>query len=216
MTEAHPFTPPLRRRGYFHTAGNGLSSLANALLPKPGVYVYSEPGPVKLTREARARTNACGEVPKNPKHAALWKYIDTKVPAKLRDRAKALRCLSVKDPWITRIGRGVKPYEIRKKRTKYRGSIILCSSGKRSRERGADDYMSDDGPKGFALYVAELVDCYPATDKHTKGASVKPLKGEWVWELRNVRPIKHTAVIGSLGLYYPTKDVLAAALEVIR
>ena len=120
-----------------------------------------------------------------------------------------IKCMSIKDPWITMIGKGLKPYELRKRICHHRGMLVLCSSAARSKTEDASMWPQYDGTKGMALYVVDMVDCYPAKPEHTKGAGCRPSEGEWVWELRNVRKLsKSVPVKGSLSFYAPTKALL--------
>jgi hypothetical protein len=125
-----------------------------------------------------------------------------------------IKCMSIKDPWITMIGEGLKPYELRKRNCHHRGMLVLCSSAARSKTVDASRWPQYDGPKGMALYVVDVVDCYPATPKHAKGAGCRPSEGEWVWELRNVRKLsKPVPVKGSLSFYAPTRALLEQLRE---
>lgn len=121
----------------------------------------------------------------------------------------SIRCLSIKDPWITMIGRRKKCFELRKRNSHYRGMLVLCSSAARSKTKDAAKWPQYDGEKGVALYVVDMVDCFPAQRKHAKGAGCMPSKGEWVWELRRVRKLSEPVKVkGSLGFYKPTRAVL--------
>lgn len=78
----------------------------------------------------------------------------------------------------------------------------------RSKTEDASKWPEYDGPKGMALYVVDMVDCYPAEPKHASGAGCMPSPGEWVWELRNVRKLSRPVPVkGSLSFYAPTKGL---------
>lgn len=126
---------------------------------------------------------------------------------KRKNDTMLVRCLTVKDPWITRIGKGLKPYELRKQYRSHRGMLVLCSSATRSTTKDASAW-EDDGPKGVALYVVDMVDCYPARPEHAEGAGCAPSDGEFVWEMRNVRKLSRPVPVkGSLAFFPPTPEL---------
>jgi hypothetical protein len=131
-------------------------------------------------------------------------------------RIDLFRCLSVRDPWIRLLGLGVKPFELRKRVTHYRGPVLLCSSAAPSRTDDARAAFTrykrilatHPNPLGHALFVADLVNSWLAVRDAptTRGACCAPSEGEWVWEFRNVRPLPEPQpVSGFLGLFYPTR-----------
>lgn len=135
----------------------------------------------------------------------------------------ATRCLSVKDPWIVLIGDERKPFELRKRRTHYRGPVVLCSSASPSRTndaRHARERYARKGtlwvpaPLGFALYVGDLFDCFPAepgNGTHARGACCKLVQGEWCWAFRDVHALPRPIPIkGQLGLYTTPRAILLA------
>lgn len=142
-----------------------------------------------------------------PKRRAPTRAMRTKPPG------LQLRGLSVRDPWITRIGRGVKWIELRKRNTLYRGWVVFCSAVKLGTGRGAERFTAAgfEGPRGFALYIGRIVDSVRATSAHARGASATPLDGEWAWLLEDVQTLPAPAmpVSGKLGLWHLPARLLA-------
>jgi hypothetical protein len=101
-----------------------------------------------------------------------------------------MKALSIKQPWANLIASGQKTIETREWATPYRGQILLVSSKTPKIE-----------PAGYAVAVAELVDCRLMT-KADEGAAKCPIYPKAVaWVLQNVRAIEPFPVKGQLGLY---------------
>lgn len=160
--------------------------------------------------------------PRTAKLVAMRTRAPSLALSRLRDYSAGLRCLSVKDPWITLIGAGVKRYEIRSQATNYRGWVVLCSSLKDADTREARAAIEAwkrlthgtwvPARKGRALYLARLIDCVPCTRKHAKGACLpaSALVGKFAWVFADATPLPHPwPVSGVLGLFYPPVDLVA-------
>lgn len=102
-----------------------------------------------------------------------------------------MKALSVRQPWASLIAEGRKTIELRSRRTRYRGPVLICASKHR---QGC-------GPKGVALTVVELVDCRPATPEDRDAACCDPSPGEWAWVLSDARIIDPLPIRGALGLF---------------
>ena len=76
------------------------------------------------------------------------------------------------------IAEGFKTIETRVWATRYRGKLVIVSSRR-----------PDIPPAGFALAVADLVDCRPMTDADTVDACCQVYPRARAWVLENVRPI---------------------------
>lgn len=120
------------------------------------------------------------------------------------DKVKAI---SVKQPWASMIARGQKNIETRTWSTKYRGEIYIASSKKADMVAmldlsGAGVINSRDPmPQGFALCVANLVDCRPMTEEDEAAACCKVYPEASSWVLENIRKITPFPVKGQLGIY---------------
>lgn len=101
-----------------------------------------------------------------------------------------MKALSVKQPWANLIASGQKTIETRTWATDYRGPMLIVSSKK-----------PPIPPAGYALAVADLVDCLPMLREHEPAACCTVYDGAYAWILQNVRRIRPFAVRGSLGLF---------------
>jgi len=104
-----------------------------------------------------------------------------------------MKALSIKQPWANLIATGQKTIETRLWPTDYRGPLLIVSSKK-----------PDIHPAGYALAIAELVDCRPMTAADETGACCGRYPGAYSWVLRDVRKIPIFPVRGKLGLYNVT------------
>ena len=113
-----------------------------------------------------------------------------------------MKALCVKQPWAELIRQGIKPYEMRTWVTKYRGPLLICASKLRADSPDADHWEDVEGPTGCAICLVDLVDVRPVnerTDSSLACCTVGP--GQFVWELRNVKPTRPVPVRGSLGIF---------------
>ena len=101
-----------------------------------------------------------------------------------------MKALSVKQPWANLLASGQKTIETRLWPTDYRGPILIVSSKTPSIH-----------PAGFALAIAELVDCRPMTPADEAAACCGRYPGAFSWVLRNIRRIDIFPVRGKLGIY---------------
>lgn len=101
-----------------------------------------------------------------------------------------MKALSVKQPWANRIAVGTKWIETRHWRTDYRDEILIVSTKRPAIE-----------PAGFALAVAELVDCRPMKRSDTEAALCAFDPALFSWTLADIRRIRPFPIIGRLGIY---------------
>jgi len=109
-----------------------------------------------------------------------------------------MKALSVKQPWANLIAAGEKAIETRTWATDYRGPILIVSSRSPKIE-----------PAGFALAIADLVDCRPMTHQDEPAARCGVYPNAYSWVLRNIRKIHPFPVRGKLGIYdvkIPSRD----------
>jgi hypothetical protein len=101
-----------------------------------------------------------------------------------------MKAISVKQPWANMIASGEKTIETRTWCTDYRGAILIVSSRIPRIE-----------PAGYALAVAELIDCRPMTKDDEEKACCKIYPNAYAWVLENIMPITPFPVKGKLGIY---------------
>ena len=79
-----------------------------------------------------------------------------------------MKVLSIKEPFATLIKDGVKLYETRSWKTKYRGEIYIHASlglSKSDNVERATKYLKSDIKPGYILCKCILEDCIPMTDE---------------------------------------------------
>ncbi len=103
-----------------------------------------------------------------------------------------MKALSIRQPWANMIASGKKTIETRTWRTNYRGPLLIVSSRTPRIE-----------PAGYALAVAELIDCRPMTREDEEKACYQIYPRAQAWVLTNIRRIDPFPVNGKLGLNSP-------------
>lgn len=98
--------------------------------------------------------------------------------------------ISIQQPWANEIALGRKTIETRTWSVKYRGELLIASSG-----------SPRIAPAGFAVAIAELVDCRPMTRDDEAHAGCYWYGGAIAWVLAQVSPIAPFRLTGRLGLY---------------
>lgn len=101
-----------------------------------------------------------------------------------------MKALSVKQPWANMIAAGEKTIETRKWYTPYRGPLLIVSS------KTPRIY-----PAGFAIAVANLVDCRPMTRADQERSRCEFYAGAYSWVLADIKKIRPFAVRGYLGIF---------------
>lgn len=124
--------------------------------------------------------------------------------------------VSIKQPFASLVVFGLKPLEIRSKRTNIRGRVVICASQKpyidgmfRPDRPGiylptALDYVKEMGQLvvyGHAIGMVDIVGCRPMTKDDESKALVKYAPGLWAWELENAVEIEPFPVCGQLGFF---------------
>ena len=137
-----------------------------------------------------------------------------------------MKALSVKNPFAGLIAHGLKRYEVRTFKTKYRGPLVICSSKKsatnlyqyyKSIDFGLDFWESieafkiDEVPNGHALAIVDLVDVIPyegtreqQSGSYTELEALQEYFGQkqyYLWKLENARLIEPVPVKGQLGIF---------------
>ena len=104
-----------------------------------------------------------------------------------------MKALSILPYWAMEILEGYKTVECRTWKTDYRGTIVICSSSRKTHRCIA----------GHALCLADIVDIVPFKRKHLKDAEmdVMPDVPCYAWILENIRPIVPVPVKGKLHLW---------------
>ncbi len=106
------------------------------------------------------------------------------------DEDRAMKALSLKQPWANLIASGQKTIETRKWGTDFRGDLLIVSSKSPKIE-----------PAGFALAIVELFDCRPMMLSDERAAMCEVYEHAVAWLFRNIRPVEPFAVKGQLGIF---------------
>jgi hypothetical protein len=101
-----------------------------------------------------------------------------------------MKALSIKQPWANKIACGEKTIETRTWSTNYRGRLLIVSSK-----------IPDIRPAGYALAIADLVDCRKMTKEDEKAADCEIYPNAYSWVLENIKKISPFKVKGGLRLF---------------
>ena len=115
----------------------------------------------------------------------LWKRLEASVTGR-----RSLKALSVQQPWANLIADGSKTIEVRRKRTHYRGPLLIVSSKR-----------PDVPPAGCALAVVDLVDCRPMTQADERAAMCLRERDKWAWVLTPIGRVEPQPLLGQLGFF---------------
>jgi hypothetical protein len=110
-----------------------------------------------------------------------------------------MRCLSVRQPWASLIASGRKTIELRSRRTRHRGPLVICAASR----PWVGEHSFELGPLGVSVALVDLVECRPAMPKDARAACIEPPEGWFAWEIRIIRQLPPMPVKGALGLFTP-------------
>lgn len=101
-----------------------------------------------------------------------------------------MKAISLRQPWANLIASGEKTIETRTWETRYRGPLLIVSSK-----------LPNIPPAGYALAVADLLDCRPMTKQDEAAARCAIYPSAIAWVLGNVRRVRVFPVKGQPGIY---------------
>ena len=121
-----------------------------------------------------------------------------------------MKALTIKQPWASLIVNGIKEYEFRSWKTKYRGKIYIHAGLSTNKsylkyyEKYNLEYLN-----GAIIGEAEITDCILIEEKFSKELNNKNSlvygnnhNGEYAWKLINVKKYDEPIYIkGKLGLW---------------
>lgn len=119
-----------------------------------------------------------------------------------------MKVLTICEPYVTPIGRGVKHFETRSYPTNYRGVIYIHTSKRVMPDPvpGAETAY----PLGCIVLRAELVNCIRMTEEFIRKVKEESPEeyaygfyevGRYAWELKNVEEITPIPARGMLGIW---------------
>ncbi|MDM9583073.1 ASCH domain-containing protein [Nostoc sp. GT001] len=154
-----------------------------------------------------------------------------------------MKAISLWQPWASFIPLGMKRYETRSWETNYRGDLLICSAKKQSREQERiydkilykyqDRYPDlliddewcrewDDLPRGYAIAVVTLSDCFHLTEEFIAQQSEVEIDcgdwrvGRWAWKLEDIEKIVEPfPVCGKQGFFEVEFDPSCLDLEAV-
>ncbi len=109
-----------------------------------------------------------------------------------------MKALSIHAPHATAIAGNEKKIEVRSWRTKHRGDLLICSSGKIV--DGWDRFL----PVGHAIAIVDLTNCRNFTKSDCDAAMIsinQMPENHYAWILDNIRPIKPVKIKGKQRIF---------------
>ena len=121
-----------------------------------------------------------------------------------------MKVLTLKQPWATLVAEGIKKYEFRSWKTKYRGKLLIhAGAGVDKKELKRFEKLNLDYPSKRILAEVELEDCLELDNElnnkiiaeNNIAYGSKKREG-YAWKLTNIKKIKSKEIInGKLGLW---------------
>lgn len=124
-----------------------------------------------------------------------------------------MKVITIKQPYATLIAEGIKKYEFRTWKTKYRGEILIhAGKGIDKKAMKKYEYLNLDYPSGAIIAKVEITDCIYVDDEfRIKLSKENPVVYEHVihdknWEgyafqLEKVEKIEPISINGKLSLW---------------
>lgn len=136
-------------------------------------------------------------------------------------RQRPMRAITIQQPWASRIAWGLKAYETRGWKTKYRGEILIHAGMNRS-HLTLFTPRPWEYPLGAVLAVGTLSEVYPTEEKAGGISSEERDWGDWgpgryAWHLTDVRALDHPiAARGRQGLWRPSNSLVDQVRDSLR
>ncbi len=121
-----------------------------------------------------------------------------------------MKVLTLKQPWATLVAEGIKKYEFRTWKTKYRGKVLIhAGAGIDKKEMDKFKDLDLEFPSKRIIAVVDITDCLELDDDLNKKiinenniAYGDKYRCGYAWKLNNVKKIKSNKKInGKLGLW---------------
>lgn len=127
-----------------------------------------------------------------------------------------MKVLTLRQPWATLVAEGIKKYEFRSWKTKYRGKILIhAGAGIDKEDMKKYKDLNLDFPSRRIIAVVEIEDCLELDEDLNKKiinekniAYGDKIRTGFAWKLNNVKKINYAKEInGQLGLWNITDDL---------
>ena len=121
-----------------------------------------------------------------------------------------MKVITLKQPWATLVAEGIKKFEFRSWKTKYRGKILIhAGKGVHKEELIKFKSLNLEFPKEKILAEAEIIDCLILTKELNEEiinekniAYGDKVRTGYAWKLDNVKKVESDKIIkGKLGLW---------------
>ena len=121
-----------------------------------------------------------------------------------------MKVLTLKQPWATLVAEGIKKYEFRSWKTKYRGKLLIhAGAGVDKKELKRFEKLNLEYPSKRIVAEVELEDCLELDDElNNKIIGEKNIaygdkrRSGYAWKLKNVKKLNIDKTInGKLGLW---------------
>jgi hypothetical protein len=121
-----------------------------------------------------------------------------------------MKVITLKQPWATLVAEGIKKYEFRSWKTKYRGKLLIHAGvGVEKQAMSKFKNLNFEYPSGKIIAVVDLEECLELNDElNNKIISEKNIiygdkkRSGYAWKLNNVKKINCDENIkGQLGLW---------------
>ena len=102
------------------------------------------------------------------------------------------------------IASGVKGIEVRTRRTRHRGPLLIVAGRRDADGRllpANGPLVDGEQPAGVSVCIVDLIDCRPMTLADADAARIAFRPGHYAWVLCDSRPVPHIAVRGVMGLF---------------
>lgn len=121
-----------------------------------------------------------------------------------------MKVLTLKQPWATLVAEGIKKYEFRSWKTKYRGKILIhAGTGIDKDDMKKYENMNLEFPSRRIIAVVEIKDCLELDEKlnnkiisENNIAYGHKVRTGYAWKLDNIKKINYDKEVnGQLGLW---------------
>lgn len=155
---------------------------------------------------------------------------------KIQGKVSQMRAITLWQPWSTLIARGLKKYETRSWKTRYRGQLLIHAADRKVDRQGLINFLQDMGndsdliidlvdlfidfmefPRGCIVATANLVDCRRiTTDWAAQQTKLELAVGGWepgryAWKLEKISKLHKPLVCkGRQGLWIPDAEITKA------
>ena len=121
-----------------------------------------------------------------------------------------MKVLTLRQPWATLVAEGIKKYEFRSWKTKYRGKILIhAGTGIDKDDMKKYENMNLEFPSRRIIAVVEIEDCLELDEDLNKKiisenniAYGHKIRTGYAWKLKNIKKIDYDKEVnGQLGLW---------------